>query len=141
MRTLLSVTLLALLSSSCDLLEPCDDCDAETSEPVCTTTYQGPVGGSAAGTCEPIFEQRCQDGNTAGANANCQYALSEEDAARCPYCARRPSSNPGGGSGSDTACNTSGVAFGCFDAAPYSCPGSSTCFASYSECVSSPSCT
>ncbi|MFP2933679.1 hypothetical protein ACLESO_52775 [Pyxidicoccus sp. 3LG] len=143
MRTLLPFALLALFSSSCDLAEPCDDCDAETSAPVCTSTYQGPTSGSVAGTCERIFEQRCQNGNTAGANDNCQYALSTEDAAKCPYCARRPSSNPstGGGSGSGTTCNTSGVAFGCFDSAPYTCPDSSSCFGSYSECVSSPSCT
>lgn len=88
MRTLLSVTLLALFSTSCDFLEPCDDCDAETFEPVCTSTYQGPASGPVAGTCERIFEQRCLNGNTAGANDNCQYALGAEDAAKCPYCAR-----------------------------------------------------
>ena len=141
MRSLLPLALLALLSASCEIFEPCDDCDEEPSGPSCTSTYQGPTSGSGAATCERVFEQRCQDGNTAGANDNCQYALSEADAAKCPYCARRTSNNPDTGSGSGTACNSSGIAFGCFDAAPYSCPGSNTCFTSYSECTGTSPCT
>lgn len=136
----LTFALFICLALACDPIE--SEPSSEPAKPVCTASYQGPTGTSAAGTCEIIYEQRCRDGNEYMADENCQYALSSDDAAACPYCpARQQPTTPGYGGGSSTSCNSSGVAYGCSEYAPYTCDESYECFESYSDCVNTPPCT
>lgn len=132
-----AVALVTLLATAC--LPPDDTEASEPAAPVCTATYQGP-GTRTTTTCGIIYEQRCLNGNTSGADANCSYALTDAEAAACPYCAPHQSSPPPSSGGSNTSCNSSGVAYGCHDGAPFSCPASNTCYASYSQCTGSSEC-
>ncbi len=46
----------------------------------------------------------------------------------------------GGGGGTGIVCNTSGTAAGCMAGAPFSCDAATSCFTTFSDCVSSTQC-